>query len=91
MPDRHKPLVNNGFLCVGLLLMTVGCSGEGACDEYQDLKCDCHQVLCDEEMAHDINKKDEEACERAIQSWDCDDAKAARDLTDSRDWETSDD
>ncbi len=71
--------------------MVSGCSGVGACDEYQDLKCDCHQVLCDEEMAHDINKKDEEACERAIQSWDCDDAKAARDLNDDRDWETVDD
>ena len=72
--------------CLGSLLMTmVGC-GESACDRLESLKCDCHQMLCDEAVELDTNKKDDEACERAVQKWDCESVKTDRNLDLHQDW-----
>ena len=77
-----------GSILLCLLLSTTGC-GEGACDRLETLKCDCHQILCDEAVELDTNQKDEEACEMAIQRWDCDQEIGNRDLDDHGQWQTS--
>ena len=69
------------WFMTGLLFVTSGC-GKSACEKLQELKCDCHDALCDEATDHDSNKEDEEVCEEIIQSWDCEEQKSDRNLSD---------
>ena len=76
------------LLLLGVLFGSAGC-GEGACDRLETLKCDCHQRMCTEAVELDTNKKDEEACERAVQRWDCEREINAQNLDDHGVWQTS--
>ena len=82
--------MNGKSLLLCVLAIAPGC-GEGACDRLETLKCNCHQRLCDEAVDLDTNKKDEEACERAVQNWDCEREIGARNLDDHGEWQSTTD